>query len=97
MLAAKFPNLATISIPDKTIYYSFSSPSDLQLFLDTLAQMRQEAVKHSMGHSLLPLTAVEERLDRESATKWRRRQRVAKRVREGEMRGRDEQTERLLS
>ena len=45
----------------------------------------------------MPLTPAEERLDREGRTKWERRQRVRKRVMEGEMKGRDEATERLLS
>ena len=45
----------------------------------------------------MPLTKEEQRLDREGGTKWERRQRVKRRVMEGEMKGRDEATERLLS
>mmetsp|Transcript_928 Transcript_928/g.1653 ORF Transcript_928/g.1653 Transcript_928/m.1653 type:complete len:215 (+) Transcript_928:171-815(+) len=96
-LTSQNATILQLSIPDKSSYYSFSSSEELQLFLDTVKSLRQEAVKREMGHSTLPLTPAEERLDREGRTKWERRQRVRKRVMEGEMKGRDEATERLLS
>ena len=41
-----------LSVPDKTSYYTFSSSDELQLFLDTVKSLRQEAVKRQVSSTL---------------------------------------------